>query len=790
MKQRFINSIILLFLLLLYCLLHTDVEGYIYNKVEGANDVVYHALSENAWYGWLLVGLEVAGMGYYLWHYRHDVAFRFWHVWAFVLIWFVLVLTDEKWFILSLYDNWYSFANISKGIVMVGLLGTMATYFFNRKKEEKKEYNSKIDNRRKEYAKTIVDGLTKVENLNGSYAIGICGGWGSGKTTFLKEMEGQLKEEHHDVRWFNAWDCSSEQNISSDFFAMLRAAIRPYCSSLEQSIFDYEAALSDAGVPTFFQKIATWVVGDKHQSIYDLKNEIRNALVKTGHDLYIIIDDLDRMEAGEILEVLKLIRNNADFPHLKFIVAYDKVYVTSQILDKTKKDGYLNKIFMAEYFLPKLSDRDSTFDLIYNTLNHIGEENKKLLSGMIKFEDRPLVESALGSLRKAEIFARQFDINYKFMISGNGNANYHIADCFWLELLKKTDARIYDLMDSEPDKLLVDLRGNRGALYYGLRKAEDLKSLKIAPSTMSIINKLLFDGNKPQSVKRMMFVENYPNYFAMGLTSGKLHRAELVNLINGNEDNDAIIKIVYEWINTGKDASLLNNVLMLNLDKLKTGQAKKLVMCVLAYCFRVSGSKYYIDQLVDNCFRTYSYKEDVREDLSAYATDALDLYVGDKNIGLSMAATMVRVIANIKQKRMIMLWDEDFCIDILKRNFLSYLKSENPDASEIFDDSKMLNMIVKSSCRNYTISAQNEYDEDAHYHVQYIADDILSWFGVHKSSNKNCIQEFKSQYEFEMNTEDYYDYDFDQERYDYDVLSIFGSFDVFKRFKDECFEKE
>ena len=790
MKQRFVNSIILLFLLLLYCLLHTDVEGYINNKVEGANDVVYHALSENAWYGWLLVGLEVAGMGYYLWHYRHDVAFRFWHVWVFVFIWFVLVLTDEKWFILSPYDNWYSFANISKGIVMVGLLGTIATYFFNRKKEEKEEYYSKIDNRRKEYAKTIVDGLTKVENLNGSYAIGICGGWGSGKTTFLKETESLLKEEHHDVRWFNAWDCSSEQNISSDFFAMLRAAIRPYCSSLDQSIFDYEAALSDAGVPTFFQKIATWVVGNKHQSIYDLKDQIRNALVKIGHDLYIIIDDLDRMEAGEILEVLKLIRNNADFPHLKFIVAYDKVYVSSQILDKTKKDGYLNKIFMAEYFLPKLSDRDSTFDLIYNTLSHIGEENKKLLSGMIKFEDRPLVESALGSLRKAEIFARQFDINYKFMISSNGNANYHIADCFWLELLKKTDARIYDLMDSEPDKLLVDLRGNRGALYYGLRKAEDLKSLKIVPSTMSIINKLLFDGNKPQSVKRMMFVENYPNYFAMGLTSGKLHQAELVNLINGNEDNDAVIKTVYEWINNGQYASLLNNIQMLPLDKLKLEQAKKMVMCAIAFCFRVSGRKYYIDQLVDNCFRIDSYKEDVRNELQAYAKEVMNSYAGDKTIWLSISATMVRVIANINQEKRIMLWKEDFCIEILKKNFLSYLESEKPDASDIFDDSKMLNKIVKSSCRNYTIYGHDEFDEDQHYHVQYISDEILSWFGEHKSSNKNCFQVFKSQYEIESYMEDYCQHDFDQERYDYDVESIFGNFYVFKRFKDECFEKE
>ena len=154
-----------------------------------------------------------------------------------------------------------------------------------------------------------------------------------------------------------------------------------------------------------------------------------------------------------------------------------------------------------------------------------------------------------------------------------------------------------------------------------------------------------------------------------------------------------------------------------------------------------------------------------------------------------MAVTMVRVTAKIKQERMMMLWDENFCTEVLKQNFLSYLKNEKPDASEIFDESKMLHKIVKSSCRNYTISTQNEYDEDEHYHVQYIAEELLSWFGEHKSNNKNCIQKFKNQYEVKIDMGDYTDYDFDQERYDYDVLSIFGGFDVFKRFENECFEE-
>lgn len=788
-QQRLINSIILIFLLLLYAVLHANMEGYVYNKVKGMNDIVYYALIDNVWYIWLLMGLEVAVMSYYLWHYRHDVAFRFWHVWVFIFLFVVLVLTDEEWVIISHDDSWYSVANISKGIVLVGFLGAIATYFFNRKKREKEEYDSKIDNRRKEYAKTIVDGLTKVENLTGSYAIGICGGWGSGKTTFLREIVCLLKERKCDVHWFNAWDCSSEQNISSDFFAMLRAAIRPYCSSLDQSIFDYEAALADVGVPTFLQKVANWIVGNKGQSIYDLKVQIRRALVKAGHDVYIIIDDLDRMEAGEILEVLKLIRNNADFPHLKFIVAYDKMYVRTQILDKTKKEGYLNKIFMAEYFLPKLSNYNSKYDLIYNSIIYIGDENKTRLSGLIKYRDRQIIEATLDSLRKAEIFARQFDMNYKFITSGEAHANYHIGDFFWLELLKMTDARIYDLLDTKPEKILTYKRNKSGAFYYKLRNEADLKEFHISSTTLAIINKLLFGSNNVPSLNRLMYVENYPNYFAMGLVPGKLHRAEFDKLINCDDDNDTVVKTIYSWINNGQYDSLMNHILMTPLGRLRIEPAKKMVMCAIAYCFRANGNSNYINKLVDGCFNLDSFMTEVKNELQAYATEIMNSYVGNKDVLLSVASIMVKVIANIKRNRLIMLWSEDYCVDILKRNFLSYLENEQPDASEIFDDDKMLSKIVKKSCWNYTISANEEYGDDEHYHVQYIADELISWFREHKSRNKRCFREFESQYEVNIAMDTYYQHDFDQEGYDYGVESIFGSFDVFKRFKEECFVK-
>ena len=125
----------------------------------------------------------------------------------------------------------------------------------------------------------------------------------------------------------------------------------------------------------------------------------------------------------------------------------------------------------------------------------------------------------------------------------------------------------------------------------------------------------------------------------------------------------------------------------------------------------------------------------------------------------------------------------------MKQNFRSYLESEKPDASEIVDDDKILYKIVKSSYRTYNISIRDGFDEDEHYHVQYIADDILSWFKEHKSRNRNCFRELEAKYEVEMDMEGNPYHDFYHEDYEFEVESIIGSFEVFKRFKEECFEK-
>ena len=71
--------------------------------------------------------------------------------------------------------------------------------------------------------------------------------------------------------------------------------------------------------------------------------------------IYIFIDDLDRLDATEILEVFKLVRSTLSISNLVYILIYDKAHIQS-VLEKEVTEGnaknFLDKIIQTEYHIP------------------------------------------------------------------------------------------------------------------------------------------------------------------------------------------------------------------------------------------------------------------------------------------------------------------------------------------------------------------------------------------------------------------------------------------------------
>lgn len=234
-----------------------------------------------------------------------------------------------------------------------------------RDDEKSKLKNSEEDNSLHNEESQQYQKLTNVlvpklvdQKFQKAFSIGIIGPYGNGKSSFVnhlrEEFKDKLKPQRFEIIEFLPAYSHKPEQISTDFFTILASRLKKYHGSLNQSMLTYAAKLIELGVNgkkdiQGLLKPADWFTEKKSASeaYIDLKKIIEKIDIKT----IVIIDDVDRLGEGEILEVLRLIRNTANFPNFIFIVAYDKDYVIKTI-GPDKDLMYLDKYFQYEMFVP------------------------------------------------------------------------------------------------------------------------------------------------------------------------------------------------------------------------------------------------------------------------------------------------------------------------------------------------------------------------------------------------------------------------------------------------------
>ncbi len=210
---------------------------------------------------------------------------------------------------------------------------------------------------RKEFAISIAKKIqSKVDVVEaGSLAIGINGLWGSGKTSFTYMIKEVLEKENRVVIDFNPWRSSFSQQIIEDYFKLMITELSKYDLSLSSNIARYAKTLTENSeniITRSANTIGNFLFEDvsKNQSY----NRINDAIRKSKKQIIIFIDDLDRLDKKEIIEVLRIIRNTANFNNVVYIVSYDKGYIQTAIKDFNEYNykSFIEKIFQFEFTLP------------------------------------------------------------------------------------------------------------------------------------------------------------------------------------------------------------------------------------------------------------------------------------------------------------------------------------------------------------------------------------------------------------------------------------------------------
>ena len=223
--------------------------------------------------------------------------------------------------------------------------------------------------------KAIVDKLTEVlksQSCQNSFTIGLVGPWGNGKSSIIRMVTSILKPK---LSFFKSAIATlktkneiiiinflpylnhKDEDIISEFFTSLSKELSYYNGKLSDQILEYSKRLTNVykenKIIELFENVPYKSVETPSKNLYD---EINSRIKETGKKIIVFIDDLDRLNDHEILQVLKLIRNTADFNNIIFVVAMDKDYVinrlksNNQILDSR----FIDKFFQLEIYLPEL----------------------------------------------------------------------------------------------------------------------------------------------------------------------------------------------------------------------------------------------------------------------------------------------------------------------------------------------------------------------------------------------------------------------------------------------------
>lgn len=403
---------------------------------------------------------------------------------------------------------------------------------------------------REAYAKSLVSQLLNVDTTKEAFSVSICGKWGSGKTTFLHNLRNAIGETAYYVE-FNPWNCQTPNQIISDFFEELNDSLAPFYGPIEKRLANYVRELMDGTnmVSDFVFKKIFRIDG----SLEKLKNDISNELLHLKKKVFVVIDDVDRLDKDEVFEVLRLVRNTAKFCNIIFVVSMDEKYVIEQLGKKGILDGklYLEKIFPLVVKLPKI-DTFELLDSFKHDLRLMGAPVKDINSMFTKLNELEyqVLEYAIVTFRKGKMFARQLAASMAFLNNSLGIHQYVLKDLMFIELLKFIDDEKYQQIANSPTVILrVESLKSNGQKVY--RYDGDCKSLS------NKILAILFGSINEYWVKRgaIQACDSFLNYFCYGNIAEQVSRLEFSVMLKSSLNEfalDGVKKIMSSWCKSNK----------------------------------------------------------------------------------------------------------------------------------------------------------------------------------------------------------------------------------------------
>ena len=238
---------------------------------------------------------------------------------------------------------------------------------------------------REPYAKVLSD---IVNIFTDGFVLAINNQWGTGKTTFVKMWQQQLKNQGFKTIYFNAWEndfdsnplvaiiselenLSSTQNKSTYKSIVekgsvlvknigpvfIKSLIKKYAVDIDEMSLDTIENAAKASTEILEEEIKQY--SSRKKTIIEFRKELEIFVKQSDKTkpLIFIVDELDRCRPSYSVEVLEQIKHLFSVPGIVFALSIDKNHLASAVKgfygsDQIDSNEYLRRFIDLEYSMP------------------------------------------------------------------------------------------------------------------------------------------------------------------------------------------------------------------------------------------------------------------------------------------------------------------------------------------------------------------------------------------------------------------------------------------------------
>ncbi len=245
-------------------------------------------------------------------------------------------------------------------------------------------------------------------------------------------------------------------------------------------------------------KAAGELAGEKPTppQLSELKGKLTGSLRELGHRFIITIDDVDRLEPAEVMEILRLVRSVVDLPNVIYLLCYESGILAHSIEKAAGvKSGqsYLEKIVQLTVMVPKpetLQLRQWFTDDLHQIASAKDEDELSRLKLVIDYEGG-------RQLRTPRSVVRALDA-VRFFWPPLRDAKADLADLVWLQLIKDGNPALY--------RWIEEYCGTAAAVSLGTARVEDAEKARELAALLATVA----DGCFADFMYRHSFAEQLP----------------------------------------------------------------------------------------------------------------------------------------------------------------------------------------------------------------------------------------------------------------------------------------